>query len=117
MAEFKFKSSKKPFIIKDENDNILKEYTVDFFEEKTLKNVMKKIDNLSELSKIDMVKDENSIEKLKALSKDIIDTVLNNSFDELFTISGNNIICMVELVKELSNFMNDNFNERIKKYI
>lgn len=115
MAEFKFQNNKKPFTIKDSEDNIIRQYFIDFGEEETLKKVTQKMLAISEI-KIENNSIEN-IDTIKQIAKEIIDTIFNDDFDFLFEACGKNIFSIIELIKELSNFINDSINEKFKKYV
>lgn len=108
--EFKFKSTKEPFIIKGSNDEVLKSYIVDTGNEAFVRAITEKIDKLQKI-------DTNSIDEIKAVQKEIIDSVFNNEFDELYVLFEENIFAMMELIVELANMMKKNTNDKFKKYL
>jgi hypothetical protein len=115
MAKFKYKSSKKPFDIVDENDVIIKSYVIDFENENVIKEIISKMQEMTD-NKID-TQSLDGINEVKKLAKDIINTLLDNDFDFLFERFENNIFAIIELVKELTNELNKSIIDKSKKYV
>ncbi|HRV29263.1 MAG TPA: hypothetical protein P5522_10830 [Spirochaetia bacterium] len=113
MAGFKFQSTKLNFPIVDENDNVIKGYSVDVGNESFLRGVMKK--GREVVAEIDSA--ENDIDRSKNQIKDFVDTVLGvGEFEFLYERFGQNLFAMVELVHALSREIEGVWKKRTSIY-
>jgi choline kinase len=114
---FQFKNSIAKYTINDVNGGIFKEYSVDVGNEETLKAVLSKIATLEKKAKaIGENPTAESIDGIRDLSKDIIESVLGN-FDEIYNYANKNVFAMIGLTKSLADFINENLDQAFKEYV
>ena len=100
MADFKFKNTKKPFIIRDENENVIFNKIIDLGNEGTLKVITNKMKKLESIEKENT---DNMIDEMKKIQKEVIDGIFIDSFDKLYELSGNNVFCMMQIIEDCFN--------------
>lgn len=109
MAQFQFQSSKKSFEVKDEKGEILKTYYIDVGNVNTLKLIMAKFKKLQEAFsglKTDSM-DEATVDLLVSGEKEIVDALLGDDWEILWSECGQNVFSMLMLVNALIDLVNE----------
>ena len=114
MAGFVFKSTSFPFVISREDGTEIKSYKIDVGSEKFFREIMDKgnavVKNLENF-------EGSNIDEAKANIKQYVDFTLgDDAFDYLYNAFEQNIFCMIELTKCITEEIKNKWDERLKAY-
>jgi len=114
MAGYVFKSTSFPFVISKEDGSEIKSYKIDVGSEKFFREIMDKgnavVKNLENFSGSDL-------DEAKANIKQYVDFTLGDgAFDFLYVAFEQNIFCMIELTKCITEEIRNKWDERLKAY-
>lgn len=112
---FKFKSTKLSFPILNENDEVIKNYTLDFSNKDFLREAMKSgKEALQRIENVDKDNLDNAEESLKVF----IDLVFGDGeFDFLYKNFENNFFAMVELMRAVTELMQEKIAQKTSAYV
>lgn len=117
MAEFIFEDTAKPFTLKNSKGEILEEFSVDIGNEDLLRDWLNKAD---EMQNLDINKTEKSelIDKVKDLSKDLINSIFGNgAWDKVWGFCNGNISTLMKFDEKLALFIKEIAEELMEKDI
>ena len=114
MAGFVFKSTSFPFVISREDGTEIKSYKIDVGSEKFFREIMDKgnavVKNLESF-------EGTNLDEAKSNIKQYVDFTLGvGAFDYLYSVFEQNIFCMIELTKCITEEIRNKWDERLKAY-
>ncbi|HQE59191.1 MAG TPA: hypothetical protein PLA54_08380 [Spirochaetota bacterium] len=114
MANFVFRSTSFPFVISREDGTEIKSYKIDVGSEKFFREIMDKgnavVKNLENF-------EGTNLDEAKANIKQYVDFTLGDgAFDYLYIAFEQNIFCMIELTKCITEEIRNKWDERLKAY-